>query len=590
MIWGGVFPFLPDSFRSYETSSVFYVSQSVTFCIAYIVSTIGAYYFPHVVRKMLIVVPSAMLILGSSLLILALYTPAIAAILVATSGTLLGIGCTGMFMLWQRYFASLSAQEGGLRLIVGLVIGALLYLALNIMPEVLSTFVITFIFVPLCALTLSECVKRMDLDQPMFQDIPRLHAKVYIYAIKDYWRSAINIGALAFTGGVMKGIVLLDQSLVALANTVLMAGLLISGVVMLVVWYFMKINIKISSLYNFAYLILITCLLGLPFSNSGFTYFFSIVSVIILYLALTLMMMLCAQISRDRGINPLFIYGFFGSIVYTMQSIGFAIGWMAETSGVFGEQHLFPIAMVCTYVLGATLLASNIRNNEQSRLSTRSADALEFYCIRRDKKITEYDQVTCDDCIQAQKDVRQNIHKCQEASCASYHCGIHDSVNSLEKHSNAEGTSNPVASFPKIHESDTKTGDGAIPTVSKQAKFNNKQQIVMANKQSGAAGNKAQDTQRSPREIKHKCTIQYKQNFDDALSAQSIIAKETYELSLRESEVMELIARGRTVSAIAELLFISENTVRTHSKKVYTKMQIHSKNELINLLESINID
>ena len=41
--------------------------------------------------------------------------------------------------------------------------------------------------------------------------------------------------------------------------------------------------------------------------------------------------------------------------------------------------------------------------------------------------------------------------------------------------------------------------------------------------------------------------------------------RELYGLSAREAEVAELIARGNTVAHIAELLFVSENTVRTHS-------------------------
>lgn len=54
----------------------------------------------------------------------------------------------------------------------------------------------------------------------------------------------------------------------------------------------------------------------------------------------------------------------------------------------------------------------------------------------------------------------------------------------------------------------------------------------------------------------------------------------------REAEVAELIARGNTVAHIAELLFVSENTVRTHSKRIYVKLDIHKRQELIALVES----
>jgi DNA-binding CsgD family transcriptional regulator len=55
-------------------------------------------------------------------------------------------------------------------------------------------------------------------------------------------------------------------------------------------------------------------------------------------------------------------------------------------------------------------------------------------------------------------------------------------------------------------------------------------------------------------------------------------------LSPREVEVVELLLRGNTVSAIARKLFISENTVRGHTKAIYRKLGIHSKQELIDLL------
>ena len=42
---------------------------------------------------------------------------------------------------------------------------------------------------------------------------------------------------------------------------------------------------------------------------------------------------------------------------------------------------------------------------------------------------------------------------------------------------------------------------------------------------------------------------------------------------------MELIARGNTVARIAEDLVVSENTIRTHSKRIYTKLDIHKKQE-----------
>lgn len=81
----------------------------------------------------------------------------------------------------------------------------------------------------------------------------------------------------------------------------------------------------------------------------------------------------------------------------------------------------------------------------------------------------------------------------------------------------------------------------------------------------------------------------------DARGAEDLTAircarvRELYGLSSREAEVMELIVRGNTGPAIAEMLFISENTMRTHSKRIYAKMGVHKKQELVVLVEGVDV-
>ncbi len=58
-------------------------------------------------------------------------------------------------------------------------------------------------------------------------------------------------------------------------------------------------------------------------------------------------------------------------------------------------------------------------------------------------------------------------------------------------------------------------------------------------------------------------------------------------LSLREVEVAELLMRGNRVSAIASRLYISENTVRGHAKNIYRKLDVHNRQELIDLGEQL---
>lgn len=60
----------------------------------------------------------------------------------------------------------------------------------------------------------------------------------------------------------------------------------------------------------------------------------------------------------------------------------------------------------------------------------------------------------------------------------------------------------------------------------------------------------------------------------------------TFHLTERESEVMMLLIHGHTRAAIAKKLFISENTARAHVKSIYSKLSMHSKQQLIDYIET----
>lgn len=72
----------------------------------------------------------------------------------------------------------------------------------------------------------------------------------------------------------------------------------------------------------------------------------------------------------------------------------------------------------------------------------------------------------------------------------------------------------------------------------------------------------------------------------DRIAVQAARIQERFRLSAREAEVMELLARGNSVARIAEVLVVSENTVRTHSKRIYTKLDIHKRQELVDRIEA----
>jgi DNA-binding NarL/FixJ family response regulator len=494
--WGGIFPFLPVEFQTAEVTLVFFLSQALAFWLAFALSLLGSYFLPAEARRMLVSLSALLVFAGSACLIGAMYLPGITLLLVAGGGILLGIGCAGLFMLWQRYFASLASQAGSLRLILGTAIAPIIYLALYFIPIALTAFLVPLVFVPLCALSVSLSISEMRIDQPMFEDIPRQHPRVYRQVVKEYWRSAICVGSLAFASGVIRGIALLHQDLSTFVNIVSMIGLFFAAVVLLAFWSRFGLRIGLPTVFRVVYPLVITGFLLLPFLGNAFLNPFAAFTYMVFSFVLMLMMMQCAQISRDRGINPIFIYAFFGSIVYLPQGLGFLFGWLSDSILMADSEKIFTLALVPSYILGLTLLAASgtlLKNLTGKAASI--AEPIEVIPLKRD------------------------------------------------------------------------TG---LPTLA-------------ASWQMAAEQHPPKARRNRPSPSEEPGAIQ------DRLSKKCLILKEQYELSSRETEVAEQIARGNSVKTIAEKLFISENTVRTHSKNIYSKLAIHKRQDLLDILEQVNL-
>jgi DNA-binding NarL/FixJ family response regulator len=53
-------------------------------------------------------------------------------------------------------------------------------------------------------------------------------------------------------------------------------------------------------------------------------------------------------------------------------------------------------------------------------------------------------------------------------------------------------------------------------------------------------------------------------------------------ISSRELEIIKMILDGKTTNEIAEAINVSENTVKTHRKNIFKKLNIHNSAELLN--------
>lgn len=56
---------------------------------------------------------------------------------------------------------------------------------------------------------------------------------------------------------------------------------------------------------------------------------------------------------------------------------------------------------------------------------------------------------------------------------------------------------------------------------------------------------------------------------------------EEYNLTARETEILDLLVEGETYQQIADRLFISYGTVRKHVENIYRKLEVHGKVEAI---------
>ncbi|MDR2109003.1 MAG: LuxR C-terminal-related transcriptional regulator [Coriobacteriales bacterium] len=63
---------------------------------------------------------------------------------------------------------------------------------------------------------------------------------------------------------------------------------------------------------------------------------------------------------------------------------------------------------------------------------------------------------------------------------------------------------------------------------------------------------------------------------------------EVYALSPRQHEVLRLLSRGRNAKYIQEAFYISRSTAKAHIYNIYKRLDVHSQQELIDIIENID--
>ena len=79
------------------------------------------------------------------------------------------------------------------------------------------------------------------------------------------------------------------------------------------------------------------------------------------------------------------------------------------------------------------------------------------------------------------------------------------------------------------------------------------------------------------------------QNFRERPEAAQADPAVLDDLTEREREVLVLVARGLTNGQIAEHLFLSEGTVKTHVKRIFSKLALHDRTQAVILAYEVGL-
>jgi DNA-binding CsgD family transcriptional regulator len=71
------------------------------------------------------------------------------------------------------------------------------------------------------------------------------------------------------------------------------------------------------------------------------------------------------------------------------------------------------------------------------------------------------------------------------------------------------------------------------------------------------------------------------------INERSVLMAQTFKLTRRESEVLPYLLQGRSARYIADALFVSENTVRSHIRRILEKTATRSKQSLMDIADTL---
>ncbi len=505
VVWGGVFPFLPLEIQTPTMTSRFFTMQASAFALRFIAGAALAYVRPQTAQSFHAVGVACLYALGWSCLIALSYlddflAPDAAQLgetaLTAFGGALVGWTTASFFLTWQCLFAAQDHPSSHVQVITANVAAPAVYLLLCLIPQAVTALLVAFVIMPLFSLCAVLVGREVGFEAPMFADVPRERPNAYKLAVKDYWRSALCVGSVAFSCGVIRALAVESSQVASVINIASMVALLLCALGFLKLWRTKPLRLNTTMFFRVLFPALTTAFILLPVLGLGYLYVFAACLYAVYACAVALTMIQCAQASHDRGINPVFLYGFVAGTAYGLHDMGFLFGSYAQGSTPFGLSPTATASLVAIYMLGVMFFLAQGGLRTAASPSQLQAGRVELVPtgarrIRRRKPPAPVGAISAQ----------------------------------------VTGTSAP----------------GAGPETSESRPV-----------------------------------------YADKIAKQCDLLRVHFKLTDREAQIVEDMARGYTMGAVAEHLGLSDNTVRTHAKHIYAKLDIHKKQQLIELVRTFD--
>lgn len=530
-LWGGVFPFYPYEFHTPQITFAFSLSQLLSFVGMFFLAAAGAFYRPSITRRSLVMCGALPIFFGSFCLVASLFIQPARMVFVILAGVLLGAGTAGFALIWQRYFSAVPVDTGTFSLLLGTACAPLIYFCMYLVPSAMTVYVVPLLLVPLCAVCAIEADRSVDFEQPAFQDDPRENPHVYRHFLSEYAGSAIAIGSLGFASGLVRAIPVVNPSFGDATNLASMLGMFLAAAIFLALWRHGTFTTSVVDTYLKLFPVTAICLLIFPFLEESALITLSGLIFMVFSFAYVVMVLQCAQISRDVGLNPMFVFGFFGGIVYLMQDLGFISGYGLLAVSQLEFVDYFSVALIGLFVVTMALFILRGPGAEKSA----NIREIEFLPLEETPRVDTAPALQIED------------EKSEESA----------SAQSEEAEGNADMQPAKAEEKPDEAAIELPTEPSAEPLVEHES---DKRTTSVTAKDGG--------------------------HLRDRLSKQCLVLQDEYRLTNRETEILEMLVRGNSYARIAEQLFISENTVRTHTRHLYAKLGVHKREEILDILEA----